>query len=92
MLAQRVYDFHVAVRFIVSRGKHAHGGKERDRPFALTVESSQDKHGLTCDVSTGDAGTGMPDFCASESATASQTTVLISSSLRGNFAIASSRK
>src|SRR5271170_1742487 len=44
--------------------------------------------GLPAMFSTRDRGTGMPDFCARDSATASQTTVLISSSLRGNFAMA----
>jgi len=44
--------------------------------------------GLPAMFSTRDWGTGMPDFCARGSATASQTTVLVSSSLRGNFAMA----
>src|SRR5580704_18773215 len=44
--------------------------------------------GLPATFSTRDCGTGMPDFCARDSATASQTTVLISSSSRGNFAMA----
>jgi hypothetical protein len=33
----------------------------------------------------------MPDFCARDNATASQTTALISSSLHGNFAMAGAR-
>jgi hypothetical protein len=44
--------------------------------------------GFFATVATRPAGTGMPDFLASARATASHATVLISSSLRGNFAIA----
>src|ERR1700674_5542516 len=81
VLAQRVNNFQIASGFIVFRSEHAHRGEERDTRSPSRSKRRRRSTDLPAMFSTRDWGTGMPDFCARDSATASQTTVLISSSL-----------
>ncbi len=50
MLAQRVNNFQIASGFSVFRSEHAHRGEERDTPFTVAVEASQEEHRLASDV------------------------------------------
>src|SRR5580704_18884308 len=46
MLSQRVYNFEIAVRLVIPRAQHAHGGEERDTALAVAVKAPEQKHGL----------------------------------------------
>ncbi len=62
VLAQRVNNFQIASGFIVFRSEHAHRGEERDTPFAVAVESSQEEHRLAGDVFDTRLGNGDARF------------------------------
>jgi hypothetical protein len=62
VLAQRVNNFQIAPSFSVFRSKHAHRGEERDTPFAVAVEASQEEHGLASDVFDTGLGDGNTRF------------------------------
>jgi hypothetical protein len=61
ILAQRVNNFQIASGFSVFRSEHAHRGEERDTPFAVAVEASQEEHRFAGDVF--DTGLGGISFC-----------------------------
>jgi hypothetical protein len=87
VLTQRVDDFKIASGFVVSCARHTHCGQKGNASLAIPVEAAEQQHGLFDDDFDPPNGNGYTRFFASARATASQATVLISSSRRGNFAM-----
>jgi len=77
-----------AFKSLVPRRRVSGSNFPDGQPVSSLWTSSMPRTGLPATVSTREAGTAIPALCASHSATASQRTAWISSSLRGNFAIA----